>query len=81
MSKKEKEVTKVKRNFNVKQASEDLLDIVVGLSLVAGAYALWNQAPRQTMLGEVDFFAVAAVVQIGLVIWMFLSGKRYRNKH
>lgn len=80
MKKTIEEPKKVKRSINVKQPLEDLLDIIVGLSLVYGAYALWKLPPVETLFGTVDFGAVAGTVQIGLVIWMFLSGKRYRNK-
>jgi ACR3 family arsenite efflux pump ArsB len=80
MKKNTEEVKKPKRNWNIKQALEDLLDIAVGLSLVAGAYALWQLPAHETLFGTVDFFGIAAVIQIALVIWMFLSGKRYRNK-
>ena len=80
MSKKEKPSTQEKKNLNIKQALEDLLDLAVGLSLIAGTYALWKLPAITTMIGVVEIFKVAAAVQIFLVIWMFISGKRYRNK-
>lgn len=58
----------------------DVIDVIVALTLVDGAVALWNRPVLSTLFGDVKLHRVSAAVLILLVVYMFLSGKRYRNR-
>lgn len=74
-----KEITEVKES-KFKAGFDEVLDITVAVSLLFGAWALWIQPERSTLFGDFHIYRVPAGILVGLVLWMFITGKRYRNK-
>lgn len=67
-------IVKIKDNLG------DLADIIVGFSLLLGAWALWTKPKVDTVFGDFHVHRIPAAILILLVIYMFVSGKRYRNR-
>lgn len=72
---------KPKKDFSkFKNSVSELIDVLIALCLIDGGIALWSRPLVNTMFGHFYVHRVAAAALWALVVYMFLSGKRYRNR-